>query len=125
MPIADDVLIPLEVGVAGVLPAIAAPHLWSRCIATWPNNPAGIKIYFDGASNVSGQRGWTHCPTHDCRRYRPCHSYVDRYHFAAEQILWIEASTLEECGSHDLHLAFTPAASDVDALRSEVELKEF
>lgn len=118
--------LPEERGLAALIPPEAVSDLWKRCVVTH-NGGHGVKIYFDNASDgQSGlQRGWSHCPLHQCRRYRLCQSYASRQHFAAEQYLWWMAKDEPECDSHDNHLGYTPSHSDVLRLTSEITLRDF
>ena len=86
----------------------------------------GTKFYFDGFSDPSRrQRGFVHCCSHDCRRYRFCDSFDSRVMMAADMLLWWEAECLPECNTHAKHLAWDPPYAAVVALAGSLELQEF
>ena len=98
---------------------------WVRCIMRRPGQ-VGAKLYFDGFSDPSRrQRGFVHCCSHDCRRYRFCDSFDSRVMMAADMLLWWEAQCLPQCNTHAKHIAWDPPYAAVVALAGSLELQEF
>ena len=108
-----------------ILPPVAKDYLWTRCIAKQLGKRDN-KVLFDRATDgTCRQRGWAQCPLHQCRLYRHCDEFTSREHMVAHMVLWKEAGWPAENHSRHEHLKWEPAAADVEALSTTIELHDY
>ena len=101
-------------------------NLWQRCLVDAGEATAEIKVYFDGCSSgpAAGQRGWTDCGFHGCRRYRPTVTFESRVHFCTYMYLFRCCGGAEDM-TRDEHYEHDPVDVDVAAVMRMVRLRSF
>ena len=101
-------------------------NLWQRCLVDTGEATTEIKVYFDGCSSgpAAGQRGWTDCGLHGCRRYRSTDAFESMLQFCTYMYLF------RCCGeavamTRDEHYEHEAADIDVAAVMRMVRLRSF